>query len=191
MQNLSCICRCVESNHLGTQRSSGGTMTAHPPSAMRTPLLPLIAIAGLLFQGRVVLAHEAHQFQAVTPESELRTPPVGAPSITQKISVKALGSIDLSREFTALNKRILRSRRITIKPGGSVAWHEHQHRPGVAYLIEGTLTEVRDDGSGVRSIRRHAGEAVFESTGVLHGWKNDSNQAATAIVIDLIPNPQP
>jgi len=26
---------------------------------------------------------------------------------------------------------------------------------------------------------------------VLHGWKNDSNQAATAVVIDLVPQTQP
>ena len=86
---------------------------------------------------------------------------------------------------------MLRTRRITIAPGGSVAWHEHQQRPGVAYLIEGNLTEVRDDGSGPRTIQRRAGEAVFESTGVLHGWRNDSGLPATAVVIDLVPLAQP
>ena len=55
----------------------------------------------------------------------------------------------------------------------------------------GTLTEVRDDGSGPRSIQRRAGEAVFESTGVLHGWRNDSTRPATAVVIDLVPLAQP
>ena len=158
---------------------------------MQTPLLLQIAIIGLLLPSGTTLAHENHRSQTVTPESERRTPPAGAPSITRKISVIPLGSVDLSREFTAMNTHILRSRRITINPGGSVAWHEHQQRPGVAYLVEGTLIEIRDDGSGIRSIQRHAGEAVFESTGVLHGWKNDSNQAATAVVVDLIPNPHP
>ena len=158
---------------------------------MRTPLLSLITITGLLLPSGATLAHGNHRSQMVTPKSERRTPPAESPSITRKVSVESLGSVDLSREFSALNEHILRSRRITINPGGSVAWHEHQQRPGVAYLVEGTLIEIRDDGSGVRSIRRHAGEAVFESTGVLHGWKNDSNQAATAVVIDLIPNRQP
>ena len=107
------------------------------------------------------------------------------------MNVESLGSLDLSREFTALQGRILRTRRITIAPGGSVACHQRQHRPGVAYLISGTLIEIRDDGTGPRSIQRRAGDAVFESTGVLHGWKNDSNEAATAVVIDLVPQTQP
>ena len=157
---------------------------------MRTLLLSLITITGLLLRCGATLAQENHRSQTVTLKSERRTATAYPPTITRKINVESLGSIDLSREFTELNKHILRSRRITIKPGGSVAWHEHQQRPGVAYLIEGTLIEIRDDGSGIRSIQRHAGEAVFESTGTLHGWKNDSNQSATAIVVDLIPNPQ-
>ena len=166
-------------------------MTDKPSAAMRTPLLPLITMTGLLLPGSTMLAHENHQFQAVTPNSELRTPPAGAPSVTQKVSVEPLGSVDLSREFKAPNERILRSRRITISPGGSVAWHEHQDRPGVAYLIEGTLIEVRDEGSGVQSVRRQTGDAVFESTGVLHGWKNDSDRPAKAVIVDLVPNLQP
>ena len=159
---------------------------------MRTTLLSLITITSLLLPCGAMLAHENQRWQTVTPKSERRTATANddAPSITRKVNIESLGSVDLSREFTELNKHILRSRRISIDPGGSVAWHEHQQRPGVAYLIEGTLIEIRDDGSGIRSIQRRAGEAIFESTGTLHGWKNDSNQSATAIVVDLIPNPQ-
>ena len=72
-----------------------------------------------------------------------------------------------------------------------MAWHQHQQRPGVAYLINGSLIEIRDDGTGPRAIQRKTGEAVFESTGVLHGWRNDSDQPATAVVIDLVPQRQP
>ena len=158
---------------------------------MRTPLLSLIPMTVLLLQGGTILAHESHRSQAVTPKSEHRTPPANTPSITNKVHVESLGSVDLSREFIVLNDRILRSRRITISPGGSVAWHEHQQRPGVAYLIKGTLIEIRDDGSGVASIQRQAGEAVFESTGVLHAWRNDSDRPATAVIVDLVPNLQP
>ena len=166
-------------------------MTAKPSAAMRTPLLSLIAMTGLILPSGTTLAHENHQSQAVTPKNEQRTPPADAPSMTRKVSVIPLGSVDLAREFTALNERILRGRHITIRPGGSVAWHEHQQRPGVAYLIKGNLIEIRDDGTGVQSHRRQAGEAVFESTGVLHGWRNDSDQPATALVVDLVPKLQP
>ena len=158
---------------------------------MRAPVLSLITLSGLLLPGAAALAHGNHAAQSVTPASEQRTAPPDAPSSTTRVSVESLGSLDLSREFAALNGRMLRTRRITIAPGGSVAWHQHQQRPGVAYLIEGTLVEVRDDGSGPRTIQRRAGEAVFESTGVLHGWRNDSGLPATAVVIDLVPLAQP
>ena len=158
---------------------------------MRTQILSLISLTGLLCPGAATLAHGNHQAQTVTPASEQRTAPREAPSTTAKVSVESLGSLDLSKEFAALKGRMLRTRRITIAPGGSVAWHQHQQRPGVAYLIEGSLIEIRDDGSGPRSIQRRAGEAVFESTGVLHGWRNDSGRPATAVVIDLVPQTQP
>ncbi|WP_170953608.1 cupin domain-containing protein [Synechococcus sp. UW179A] len=158
---------------------------------MRAPVLSLITFAGLLLPGAGALAHGNHSPQTVTPASEQRTAPRDAPSTTEKVSVEPLGSLDLSREFAALQGRVLRTRRITIAPGGSVAWHQHQQRPGVAYLINGSLIEIRDDGSGPRSLQRKTGDAVFESTGVLHGWRNDSDQPATAVVIDLVPQTQP
>ena len=158
---------------------------------MRAPVLSLIALTSLLVPGGAALAHGNHKSQTVTPAREQRTAPPDAPSITSRVSVESLGSLDLSREFAALQGRMLRTRRITIAPGGSVAWHQHQQRPGVAYLIHGSLIEIRDDGTGPRAIQRNAGEAVFESTGVLHGWRNDSDQPATAVVIDLVPQTQP
>ena len=158
---------------------------------MRDPVLMLVTLTGLLLPATAALVHEHKGALSVTPTNEQRPPLPDTPSITRKVSLESLGSLDLSREYGALNERMLRTRRITIAPGGSVAWHQHQQRPGVAYLIEGSLTEVRDEGSGPRSIQRNAGEAVFESTGVLHGWRNDSDQPATAVVIDLVPQAQP
>ena len=158
---------------------------------MRDPVLMLVTLTGLLLPATPAFVHEHEVAQSVTPTNEQRPPLPDTPSITRKVSLESLGSLDLSREYGDLNERMLRTRRITIAPGGSVAWHQHQQRPGVAYLIEGSLTEVRDEGPGPRSIQRNAGEAVFESTGVRHGWRNDSDQPATAVVIDLVPQAQP
>ena len=105
---------------------------------------------------------------------------------TIKVSIQPLGRFDLASDFPSLTDRVLRARRITIGPGGSVAWHEHQQRSGVAYLLEGSLIKIRDDGRGVRRIERQAGDAVFESKGVLHAWENISQHPATAMVIDVV-----
>ena len=123
----------------------------------------------------------------VTPSAELRPAIGGAPAKTRQVRVESLGALGLAKEFKALKGRELRARRITILPGGSVAWHEHHQRPGVAYMLSGTLVEYREDNAGVRAIERRAGDAVFESSGVLHGWRNTSSTKATAVVIDLVP----
>ena len=162
-----------------------------PSGVVRVPILWIITLTGLLLPGTAGISHDKSGEHTVTPAIEKRMAPPGAPSLTTKVGIQSLGSVDLSREFSTLNGRMLRTRRITIAPGGSVAWHQHQQRPGVAYIVEGSLIEVRDDGSGPQSILRSAGDAVFESTEVLHGWRNDSDQTATAVVIDLVPEPRP
>ena len=140
----------------------------------RMVLKPVLSvIAGMNLCAAMVHAH------AETPASF-------APTETTKVSIQPLGGIDLARDFPSLTNLVLRARRITIGPGGSVAWHEHQQRPGVAYLIEGSLIEIRDDGSGVRRIEHQAGDAVFESKGVLHAWENISQHPATAVVVDMV-----
>lgn len=123
----------------------------------------------------------------VIPRSELQPAISGVPAKTQQVRVESLGALDLAKDFKTLKGRELRTRRITILPGGSVAWHEHHQRPEVAYILSGTLVEDRKDNSGVRAIERRAGDAVFESSGVLHGWRNTSGTKATAVVIDLVP----
>ena len=136
------------------------------------------------------LAHSARprpEHAAVIPEAEQQAAHGMAPSETRNVAALDLGALDLSKEFRALEGRVLRARLITIDPGGSVAWHEHQQRPGVAYLLRGTLLEIRDEGDGQSTIVRRPGDAVFESTGVRHGWTNADSVPATALVIDLIP----
>ncbi len=158
---------------------------------MRATVLSLIALTGLLIPGGAALAHGNHDSTTVTPAREQRPAPRDAPSTTQKVSVESLGSLDLSREFAAMQ--------------GPGAAHQADHDcsrwiSGLAsasattrgcYMIHGSLVEIRDDGTGPRAIQRKAGEAVFESTGVLHGWRNDSDQSATAVVIDMVPQTQP
>lgn len=126
---------------------------------------------------------------AVIPAAEHQAPPGLAPRQTRDVSTKDLGAIALSQEFRSLNDRVFRARLITIEPGGSVAWHEHRQRPGVAYLLSGSLVEIRDEGQGPRRILRRQGDAVFEQTGVRHGWTNTSALPATALVVDVIPMP--
>ena len=99
-------------------------------------------------------------------------------------SVKALGHVDLAKEFAAMKGRSFRARKIVVAPKGVVAVHEHRSRPGIAYILEGEIYEHR----GGKSFLRKAGDYSFEKTGVVHWWENRSDKEASALVIDIIEN---
>ena len=152
--------------------------------------LSIAAVLMLISTATPSLAHPGipqQKMTAVIPEAEHRSASRKAPRQTRHVTSQNLGTIDLSQDFKSLKGRMLRARLITIEPGGSVAWHEHQQRPGVAYLLSGSLVEIRDEGQGERRIMRSHGDAVFENNGVRHGWKNTASVPATALVVDLIP----
>lgn len=99
-------------------------------------------------------------------------------------SVQMLGSVALDNEFISPKGRILRAREITILPNGVVAVHQHNSRPGIAYVLEGELIEYRNDAT--LPITRSVGAAAFEKTGVTHWWVNKSSSKAKILVIDIV-----
>ena len=119
----------------------------------------------------------------VVPSTELSGAST-APTETKGIrSVEVLGQIHLNAEFEGFQSdTLMRFRRLTIEPGGVVAQHEHQQRPGVAYILSGAITEYRN--GDVRTCQ--AGDLAYESSGVTHWWINQSEEEVVAIVVDLI-----
>ncbi len=108
------------------------------------------------------------------------------PSENKKIKeVKNLGVVALGTEFPGLEGRNLRVRKITIAPGGVVAFHEHQKRPGFAYILEGEIVEHRDNGK--TTIKHGRGSISFEKTGVNHWWENKGTTDVVALVADIVP----
>src|SRR6516164_5869745 len=57
------------------------------------------------------------------------------------VTDNVLASIDLAKEPADVNGRLLRLRRLEIKPGGVVPWHEHANRPALIYIVQGEVTE--------------------------------------------------
>ena len=106
------------------------------------------------------------------------------PSKTHGIkSVKALGVVDLGVEFDSMQGYQMRARLFTIMPGGVVAYHEHQSRPGYAYILSGTIVEHRNDENA--ALIRKAGDLAIERTGVAHWWENTSDKPVIALVVDI------
>lgn len=100
-------------------------------------------------------------------------------------SVTALGATELGNDFAELKSRQLRARELVIEPGGVVAVHQHDQRPGVAYILEGEIIEHRNDQP--EPIVRKQGDTAFEKSGVVHWWENKSTQPVRALVVDIVP----
>jgi quercetin dioxygenase-like cupin family protein len=77
------------------------------------------------------------------------------------VVVQALATVDLGGEI-GMEGWQLRMRLVTIEPGGVFGpIHDHVDRPGVVYILQGTITDHRD------------GIATDHGPGV--GWPEDRN----------------
>lgn len=64
---------------------------------------------------------------------------------TRGAAVQVLATVDLAGEIEGMEGRQLRMRMVTIEPGGVFGpTHDHASRPGVAYVLQGTVTDHRD-----------------------------------------------
>lgn len=81
---------------------------------------------------------------------------------TRGVAVELLAAVDLGPEIDGMAGRQLRMRKVTIEPGGVFGpIHDHRDRPGIVYLLQGTITDHRD------------GNAADYGPGV--GWPEDRN----------------
>jgi quercetin dioxygenase-like cupin family protein len=81
---------------------------------------------------------------------------------TRGVTTTFLGAVDLGAEIEGMAGRQLRMRMVTIDPGGVFGpVHDHKDRPGIVYILQGTITDHRD------------GVATDYGPGV--GWPEDRN----------------
>ena len=79
----------------------------------------------------------------------------------------------------------LQLREITILPGGQIAKHSHETRPGLVKVINGTWTEGRPSGETDYAASDDTG--LLEDEGTVHWFWNRGDAPATAIVCDIVP----
>lgn len=69
----------------------------------------------------------------------------GAAPETRGVAVELLGTVDLGPEIEGMAGRRLRMRLVTFEPGGVFGpVHDHRDRPGIVYILQGTITDHRD-----------------------------------------------
>ena len=95
-----------------------------------------------------------------------------------------LASIDLATQpAVGVDDRLLRMRRLAIKPGGVVPWHSHDERPALIYVAIGEVTEYASNCAV--PIVHHPGEVAIEQKGVSHWWKNTGDSTVVLLSADL------
>lgn len=99
------------------------------------------------------------------------------------VTVEALGSVDLGGELEGLEGRRLRMRKVTIEPGGVFGpTHDHRGRPGIVFVLQGTITDHRD---GVAT-DYGPGLGWPEDRHTLHWLENRGTEPAVEISIDIV-----
>jgi len=76
----------------------------------------------------------------------------------------------------------LRLRRLTFEPGAVAGVHSHKDRPAFAYILEGTLTEMREGGF---QKQHNPGDVITESRDVTHWAANKSSGKVVIVGIDV------
>lgn len=152
-------------------------VAARATRSFRPPALcAALALASAVSAHELVPAREQAAAQRLLATGPAETRGVDA--------VRALGSVALAGEIDGAEGKILRAREIVLAPGAAIAVHEHQRRPGLAYILEGELVEHRNDADG--PLVRGVGAIAFERSGVVHYWENRSDRPARALVVDIV-----
>jgi quercetin dioxygenase-like cupin family protein len=102
---------------------------------------------------------------------------------TQGVTTKLLGTVDLGPEIEGMEGRDLRMRLVTIEPGGVYGpVHDHVDRPGIVYILEGTITDHRD---GVTT-DYGPGLGWPEDRSTVHWLENRGATTAVEISVDVV-----
>ena len=102
---------------------------------------------------------------------------------TKGVTVKLLATVDLGPEIEGMEGRQMRLRMVTMEPGGVYGpLHDHVGRPGMVWILQGTITDVRD---GVET-EYGPGLGWPEDRNTLHWLENRGAVPAVEISFDIV-----
>jgi quercetin dioxygenase-like cupin family protein len=102
---------------------------------------------------------------------------------TKGVTVELLAALDLGAEIEGMAGRQFRMRMVTIEPGGVFGpLHDHIDRPGLVYILQGTITDHRD------GLTREYGPGLGwpEDKNTLHWLENRGTTPAVEISVDIV-----
>ncbi|MEO5992774.1 MAG: cupin domain-containing protein [Arthrobacter sp.] len=99
------------------------------------------------------------------------------------VAAQLLGTVDLGPEIEGMAGRLLRMRMVTIEPGGVFGpVHDHKDRPGMVYILQGTITDHR------KGAARDYGPGMGwpEDGSTIHWLENRGAAPAVEISVDIV-----
>jgi len=105
---------------------------------------------------------------------------------TRRVTVKLLAVLGLGTEIEGMGGRQLRMRMVTMEPGAVFGpIHDHKDRPGMVYILQGTITDHRD---GVAT-EYGPGVGWPEDKNTTHWLENRGTTPAVEISVDIVTQP--
>ena len=102
---------------------------------------------------------------------------------TKGVTVRQLAALDLGPEIEGMAGRQLRMRMVTIEPGGVIGpIHDHKDRPGMVYILQGTITDHRN------GLAKDYGPGAGwpEDKNTTHWLENRGTTVAVEISVDIL-----
>jgi quercetin dioxygenase-like cupin family protein len=118
---------------------------------------------------------------SATEESTVNNEPVD--QATRGVAVQVLATVDLAGEIEGMDGRQLRMRLVTMEPGAVFGpLHDHVDRPGIVYVLQGTITDHRDG----TATDYGPGVGWPEDRATNHWLENRGTVPAVEISVDIV-----
>jgi quercetin dioxygenase-like cupin family protein len=105
---------------------------------------------------------------------------------TKGVFSTLLSTIDLGGEIAGMEGYELRMRQFTFEPGAVFGpLHDHKGRPGLVFILQGTITDHRDGASKDYG----PGLGWPEDRNTLHWLENRGAVTAVEISVDIVKKP--
>jgi quercetin dioxygenase-like cupin family protein len=151
-------------------------------------MIPKLSLGrtGLATAFATVLAATAAYAGECPADKVLKTPQkIEAVTDASKLTAEVVQSVDPSG-WRGMKGLMLRTRRLTILPGGFVPTHSHEDRPAIIYIISGQIIEHSSE-CAVPVVHK-PGDSIAEfGPGLQHWWVNKGKVPVVLSSSDLVP----
>jgi len=108
-----------------------------------------------------------------------------APTQPKGMKVIKTSTLDLGPQIEEMRGWRLGARAVQMEPGGHFVMHSHKDRPGMAYVVQGVLTEQQAG----KTTEHHVGDIMVEDKDTTHWIENNGTEPVSFVAIDITKAP--